>query len=515
MSTYASDHNKKPQRVLSFLLPTFGDIIWLCTFLMVLIRGRNMINADGDLALHLNLGRYIRQYREIPLLDVFSHTMTGEPVIQHEWLTTLIFSLTEKYFGLTGIIFICALVVATAFWLLYSHIRKNAQPLILTFLVVFLTMIISMTHWLARPHLITFLLLTLWMIVITRLRSGSLKYWWLLPLMMLAWVNLHGGYIVGFITWFIYGFGLVWDTFWGRISRSKDLPHNFWAYYLLSGISAFVMSLINPSGFKLWEKVIFHVGNRYLADFTVEFRSPNFHWTSLWPALLFIMLFIIALGYRSKRVESGLLFNAVAWLMMGLYSGRNIPLFAIIAAPILVSSLNEVVIELTPRLKILEKIRNLDLRVQTIEKQLTGFTWPLIGICITILGLVLGYSFDHGQQGYAFDPEVFPIEAVTWLKAHPQEGKMFNTYEWGGYLQYQLWPQKQVFIDSKADFYGEEFVRKYEQVIELREGWENILDQYNVDWAILPTNEALTKALTDNLGWQLIYEDKTTVILAH
>jgi len=472
-----------------------------------------MINADGDLALHLNLGRYIRQFKAIPLSDVFSHTMTGEPVIQHEWLTTLMFSLAEKYFGLTGIIIICALVVATAFWLLYSHIRKNSQPLILTFLIVFLTMIISMTHWLARPHLVTFLLLTLWMIAIGQLRSGKFKYWWSLPLIMLAWVNLHGGYIVGFITWFIYGFGIIWDTFWGRISRAEDLPQNFWRYYLMGGISAFVVSLINPSGLLLWEKVIFHVGNRYLADFTVEFRSPNFHWTSLWPALLFIMLFIIALGYRSKRVESGLLFNAVAWLVMGLYSGRNIPLFAIIAAPLLVSSLNDVVIELTPRLTLLEKIRDLDLRVQTIEKQLTGYTWPLIGICIAIIGLVLGYRFDHGQQGYAFDPEVFPIEAVDWLIENPQEGQMFNLFQWGGYLEYRLWPEEKVFIDSKSDFYGEQFVRQYEKVINIDEGWEDVLDKYHVGWVILPGYLNTVQEIQEELKWEIVYQDRTAVIL--
>jgi len=504
---------KQSTGALSYLLPTFGDILWLTTFFMVLIRGRHMINADGDLALHLNLGRFIRQYRVIPLRDVFSHTMTGEPAIQHEWFTTLIFSLAEKYFGLTGIIIICAVVVATAFWLLYSHIRKNSQPLILTFLIVFLTMIISMTHWLARPHLVTFLLLNLWMITIGQLRSGKFKYWWSLPLIMLAWVNLHGGYVVGFITWFIFGFGIFWDTFWGRISKLKDLPHNFWSYYLLSGISAFVVSLINPSGLKLWEKVIFHVGNRYLADFTVEFRSPNFHWTSLWPALLFILLFIIALGYRSIKIESGLLFNAVAWLVMGLYSGRNIPLFAIITAPLLVSSLNEVFIELTPRLKMLEKIRNLDLRIQTIDKQLKGFTWPLIGMCIAVIGLLMGYRFDIEGKGYAFDPKEFPIEAVDWLEDHPQGGEMFNLFQWGGYLQYRLWPEKRVFIDSKSDFFGEDFVRQYVKVIAHQDGWENVLDQYNVDWAILPADQDTYEAFEYELEWNLIYEDETAVIL--
>jgi len=162
---------------------------------------------------------------------------------------------------------------------------------------------------------------------------------------------------------------------------------------------------------------------------------------------------------------------------------------------------------------LLEKIRDLDLRVQTIEKQLTGYTWPLIGMCIAIIGLVLGYRFDHGQQGYAFDPEVFPVEAIDWLIENPQEGQMFNLFQWGGYLEYRLWPQEKVFIDSKSDFYGEDFVRQYMKVIQLEKGWESVINQYNVSWAILPKYERAVEGIQEELGWEIIYQDNMAVIL--
>ena len=503
--------DKKPPKALSFLFPTFGDILWLSTFYLVLMRGRAMINADGDLALHLNLGKYILQYGEIPLRDVFSHTMTGQPVIQHEWLTTVIFSFAERHFGLTGVIVICALVVATAFWFLFNHMQNKSQTLILSFSVAFLTIIVSMIHWLSRPHLVTFLLLTLWMIKIDQIKSGKVKDWWTLPLIMLAWVNLHGGFIIGFITWLIYGVGLVWDRFWNRMADA--LPNHFWRYYLLSGVSAFAISLLNPSGIRLWEKVILHVGNQYLADFTREFRSPNFHWTSSWPALFFIALFILTLGYRSKKIESPALFNAVAWLMMGLYSGRNLPLFAIITAPLLVLCLNETINSLASQSRFLSKIISLDSRLQGIEKQLTGVFWPLIGFSLAVIALNIGYHFDFEKKGYAFDPEVFPIQAINWLEENPQEGEMFNLFQWGGYLEYRLWPEEQVFIDSKSDFYGEAFVRQYEQVMKTDEDWQEVLENYSVDWAILPPDSYAVREMQRELGWEVVYQDGTTVIL--
>ncbi len=90
---------------------------------------------------------------------------------------------------------------------------------------------------------------------------------------------------------------------------------------------------------------------------------------------------------------------------------------------------------------------------------------------------------------------------------------MFNYFTWGGYLQYRLWPEKSVFIDSNSDFYGEAFVRQYRQVILLQEGLEGVLDQYEVDWAILPVDNNTAYAMVSELDWTIIYEDNTALIL--
>jgi hypothetical protein len=71
-----------------------------------------------------------------------------------------------------------------------------------------------------------------------------------------------------------------------------------------------------------------------------------------------------------------------------------------------------------------------------------------------------------------------------------------------------------VFIDGKADFYGEDFVRQYGQVVYREEGWEDVFDQYDLTWAILPNTEPAVKALQTELNWKVIYEDNTTVILS-
>lgn len=503
--------NKTP-KILAYLLPSISSFLWMAVFFGVLLRGQRMINADGDLALHLNLGKYILNTGKIPLEDVFSHTMTRQPVTQHEWLTTVILEGIKRAAGLEGIILLFALVITTAMVLLFKQLRKNTQTLLPALLVILLTITNTIVHWLTRPHIFTFLFLTLWLIVLDRLRQGTLKRWWILPILMLFWVNMHGGFIIGFITWILYGLGAGWCTLFQKTNGDSPSP-DFWQAYLFIGTASFLASLLNPSGFGLWAKVVSHVGSRYLADVTMEFQSPNFHDASYWPFLVFIGLLIVILGLSQKKFKPERLFTSAAWLLMGLYSVRNIPLFAIAAAPLLAQGLDHLFVTTQDNAKLLRWLKGLNNRLETTNNQLKGILWPLISVLLAALILLFGSGFQPGGDFYTFDPEVFPDQAVEWLEDNPQDGNMFNYFSWGGYLEYKLWPEYRVFIDSKSDFYGEDFVREYGKVVLQQEGWETVLDQYKVNWVILPKDEIAVKNIQKELEWNLIYEDETAVIL--
>jgi len=291
------------------------------------------------------------------------------------------------------------------------------------------------------------------------------------------------------------------------------MPHLFWRYYLLGGISSFLVSLINPSGIGLWNTSIGYIGNNYMVDRTIEYQSPNFHQTGFWPFLIYIGLLVVVLGLSKKKMGSGLLFTSAAWLVMSLYSARNIPLFAIVAAPLLVQGLDDLLISTASHLKPINQLIKADARFKKIDSELKGFIWPILSVTLTLLGLSLGFAIDTQGQGYAFDPEVFPVEAVNWLEENPQEGEMFNYFQWGGYLLYRLWPEERVFIDGQTDFYGEAFLRQYAQVIGVKDGWEDVLDQYSVAWAILPPGESTVHKMQNELDWEIIYQDETAVIL--
>src|SRR5690606_9714352 len=145
----------------------------------------------------------------------------------------------------------------------------------------------------------TFLMLALWLKVLVDLRAGKTKRWWLLPVIMLVWANLHGAFIAGFVIWAIFGIGTAWDAFWRRLPAGADLPAGCWRSYLFGGVASLIATLANPSGIGLWATSAGYIGNRYLVGHTAEYLPPNFHEPVTWPFLLMIGLLVILLGLQS------------------------------------------------------------------------------------------------------------------------------------------------------------------------------------------------------------------------
>ncbi|MRR30549.1 hypothetical protein EG834_09565, partial [bacterium] len=226
----------QPPKLLLHLIPTFANLVWMLGFFMVLISGPQLMNADGDLGRHLTIGRYILATGDIPVRDLFSHTMAGQPLTPHEWLSQVIFAQADQWMGLNGVILVCALIIATTFRFVFTLARQEGLTLGATLSVILLAMLASTTHWLSRPHLFTFLLLAIWMAVLQQMRKGKGKRWWLLPVLMLFWANLHGAFIAGFVTWAIYGVGILFDTLHHDIPKDEVLPPRFWRNYLLGGV---------------------------------------------------------------------------------------------------------------------------------------------------------------------------------------------------------------------------------------------------------------------------------------
>ena len=504
---------KRVESVLLYLLPSVGAILWISIFFGVLMSGPRMVNADGDLGRHITIGGYILDNHLVPLRDVFSHTMLGEPLTPHEWLAQVLFAQVHRLMGINGAVLLAALVIATAFWLVYRQTRAQSGSLLAAAMVSMLSLLASSIHWLSRPHIFTFLLLALWMGVLYQIKQGNTRRWWLMPLLMIAWVNLHGAFIAGFATWGLCAFGMLWERWFTRSEEREVPPAGFWKSYLLGGGFSLLATLLNPAGLGIWGTSVGYVANRYLVDHTVEYQSPNFHEPITWLLLLFIALLIVVLALRKRHTTSFQLVPAVAWLVMSLYSARNIPLFAIVAAPLLAKACVDFLsgLELPEILR--RRVEKLDAGLLKVDLRLKGIFWPVLSVVIVVIGFSAGMTFTRDGTANAYDPAKFPVGAVDWLEQNPQRGEVFNYFPWGGYLLYRQWPQCLVFIDGQTDFYGEALTREYQRVIGLEDGWEAVLDEHHVSWVILPVKEHAALALEQQDGWQVVYRDGTSVII--
>ena len=123
-----------------------------------------------------------------------------------------------------------------------------------------------------------------------------------------------------------------------------------------------------------------------------------------------------------------------------------------------------------------------------------------------------GKVINNTRPIYQFDSSVFPVDAVQYIKENPQKGNMFNEFNWGGYLQNNLWPKYNVFLDSQSDFYGEDLMRDYDQIISANDSWESLLQKYQVDWLIIPVNTPLAGQILNAANWEIIYRDNTSMI---
>jgi hypothetical protein len=313
---------------------------------------------------------------------------------------------------------------------------------------------------------------------------------------MLIWANTHGAFIAGFVILGAYLAGWILDFL--QKQSTKEVGRKL----LMIGVTSFAVTFLNPAGWRLWETSVGYFGSQFLVDQTVEYQSPNFHNWSTWPFLAMLGLSIIALGFKG-RLRTHQAFLLAGWTLLSLYSARNIPLFAIITAPYI----GQLVHSALERVPVLIKT---DQVITGIEKNLRGIFYPALAITLMTVLSIWQMPSNNGNE---FSPNRFPVKAVDWLQANPQDGKMFNNFIWGGYLLYRMWPQQLVFIDGQTDFYGESLAREYVQVMALGNSWEEILEKYDVSWVIVQSDKPLVKALNEQLSWNIVYQDSTATIL--
>ena len=479
------------------LLPRIQDILFIALFFAVLVLGNRMLNLDGDLPRHLLMGQQILLTKSVPTTELFIHPYLGRHYVTHEWLADVFFFGMYSAAGLKGIVLFSAIALASTFFLIYQYVSTRFQNRLGAFILVTWGALATSLNWATRPHLFSMLFLAIWLIWADKLRRGEKISIWIFPAFMVLWSNTHGVFIAGILVLFAYSVGWVVDFLLDKNSVNKEAGKNLWLALILSALA----SLLNPGGSGSWQSILGFVNNQYLMSRMLEANPPNFQMPEMRVLLGLIVISIFLLAIKKEKLSSGQGLLLAGFTAMSLIAFRNVHLYGIVAPFVLSATLS-----ISNDIPFLFRLEN---SLGRIESQIKGVFWL---IASTVIFSVLILTSTIADKLYQFDSEVFPVEAVKWLQENPQEGKMFNYLNWGGYITFNLYPEQLAFVDSVADVTGE-VTMEYETVTELLPDWEGIFQQYDIQWVIIPPDSPLSDTLIDKSHWKILYEDETAIIL--
>jgi hypothetical protein len=482
-------------------IPSIADLFFCVIFLSLTFFGGSGLLGDGDTGYHIRAGEYIIKTLSVPKSDIFSFHTPPLPWTAHEWLSEVVMAAVHDLFELAGVVaffaFLLACTIALLFKILTSH---GASPLIATGLTL-LASCASQIHWLARPHVFSLLFMITWHRLLETWQRGGAVRLYVLPLTMLLWVNLHGGFLGGFL---LLGAYLAGNLFYLITLPLSARPGYLTKLRQLCGTigCCLLACLCNPSGYHILFFPFKLVSNRYLMDHVSEFLSPNFH--DFLPFKYLLLLLIATLAVSKRSVDATELALMLVFTNMALYSARYIPLFALVVAPILTRQSEEAKSESAGRLAAFFRQRSRNMALM--DQRATGYLWPAATLLVVMLAL---YS---GRLHQGFDAKKKPVAAVEFLLQEQIPGNMFNDDEFGDYLIYRAFPRYRVFFDGRSDMYGTGKLKEYSTVINFEPGWEQILDKYRITWVFYGTNSNLSRFLLKEKSWVLIYSDTVASI---
>ena len=460
----------------------FGRVptwLWLSAgvYVLSLVYGSGLL-GDSDTYWQIAVGQWILDHGTLPRVDVYSFSKLGEPWISSSWLAQILYAVSYNLAGWAGPVVVAAASIAAAFGLL-AHILERRIPAAYAVLVALVAMALSASHFLARPHVLVMPVMVAWtyglMTASERRQSPS---FWLLPLIAL-WANLHGGFVFGLVLAGAFAIDALWNAEpWQR----KPLALR-WAAF---GLAALAACCFTPYG---WESIL---ASRKILDLGVllriisEWAPADFSQLSLFE--LTILALIAGVLYRGVRLSPPRIALMLGLLHMALSHGRNLEIFALLLPIVLLTPVSQ------------------HFALQPSPSGRMTF------VSAAMLAVALGISTWALAAHRIYSPlkSKAPAAAVEIIKAHNLR-RVLNDRAFGGYL---IWRQMPVFIDGRAELYGEKFTMAYYNALDLKDinQFLGLLKDHDID-ALLLQPAAPAARLLDHLGvWRRVYADDVAVL---
>lgn len=456
-------------------------------YLFFLFLGDTLLR-DSDSFWQIRIGQWILDHGALPTTDFYSFTRTGAPWISTSWLSQVALAYSHAHWGWAGPVILTATAVALAVAILVHLLEAHIEaPRAVLFVMLALALPLSIHHVLARPHILALPVMVAWVgLLMDAADRRTAPSWTWLPLIAL-WANLHGG--------FVLGLALIGPISLEAVEHAeKGRRLALFMRWVLFGIFALIASCCTPYGWRTLQGATNILSLGELLTLILEWMPANFATFTPFEGAL---LALIAFGYyRGLVLSAPRIFLILFLTWSALTHVRSIDAFAFLLPLVLAKPLGEMFPRPAPDAAGAER-------------------WPArymtaLGALTIVAASWTSTSLYMGHHRFTFTMTQTPVAAVDLLEQR-QAKRIFNAYQFGGYLISRDIP---VFIDGRAELYGEKFVMDFFKATEGKkpELLPRLLDAHAIDATLLVADAPGPQILDQLKGWKRIYADDVAVV---
>ncbi len=486
-----TQHQTQPadiERLITWLLLIAGALLYLSFGYTEM--------AGSDMWWHVAAGRELVQTGTLWMVDDWSYTALGSEWLNHEWLADLIYYGWASLFGIEALVYWKWLVIVACYLLLQLTLARISGSHLAGFLCAAMAVVIAAPFLDVRPHLYSLLNYSLLLFLLLG-RSARL---WILALLFVVWVNLHGGFFFGLMALGILLFP------W------RELNTQTLKVAVFTGLGCAAFAVLNPSGINT-----FFYPLKYAFDESSPFRTlgewlppsapggiqaPLFFYFQ-WAPLAALLYALPAVRKRAGGIPwEGLCLTGLT-LAMALTSRRFIPLFGISLAVLL-----------APLLGVL-----LGWLWNYARKTLSGVVLGVFMLAIAVWRLY-PYPLQAAPAFHYLVAEyTYPVDMLNFIRANALKGRVFAYYNWGGYVHWRTDGDLKVYIDGRADtLYDAATYNNYVAVLKHNSDWRQRLEATEPDFILWPhqrgAGQVKFSTLTESGKWRPVYQDSSAWLLA-
>src|SRR5271170_343527 len=435
--------------------------------------------GDGDTFSHLATGEWIIAHGAAPRADPFSHSMSGAPWVAHEWLSEVLLSLAFRLGGWNGVVLLTGAAAALAALIVGLSAARELRgaPLVAT---VAIGLSLLTENLLARPHVLALPLAAAWGagLIAARDRGGAPPLG--LAALMMAWVNIHGGFIFGLIL--IGPFAL--EAVMAAPVGARLLAARAWATFALAALAG---ALLNPYGIDAFLLPFRLMSVENLSRIS-EWQPQDFSRIGTMElALLTLLGLTLTRPFAMPPIRAALLIALVA---MALQHSRHQVLLGILAPMLLARPIAGAI-----------GMGSAGEEGRGVARVALTAT---VAAALAIGGARLIAPIERTDGASA------PISALRAVPPELRAKPVLNDYAFGGFL---IFEHVRPFIDARVEFYGDGMLNLYDKLRSGdREAVEDALKRYDVAWTIFAPDNRIVAALDREPGWRRLFANATAVV---